>query len=102
MLLQAPGVTWDARGALVVRGEHGSVQYRINGIILPAGAGDFGETLSARLAANTELLTGALPAQYGLAPAGVVNVTTKNGQYLVGGQAELYGGAHATLEPAVE
>lgn len=102
VLLQAPGVTRDARGALIVRSQQGGVQYRLNGIILPTGAGDFGEALSARLAASTELLTGALPAQYGLAPAGVVNVTTKNGHYLVGGQAELYGGAHGTVEPAVE
>lgn len=78
------------------------MQYRLNGIILPTGAGDFGEALSARLAASTTLLTGALPAQYGLAPSGVVNVTTKDGHYLSGGQAELYGGAHHTFEPALE
>lgn len=102
VLLQAPGVRRDARGALTIRGASGGVQYRLNGIILPAGAGEFGETLSARLAARTDLITGALPAQYGLAPGGVVNVTTKNGHYLVGGQAELYGGAHGMIEPAVE
>lgn len=102
VLVQAPGISHDARGALVVRGGSGGLQYRLNNIILPEGAGDFGEALSARLAAKTELITGALPAQYGLAPAGVVNVTTKNGHYLAGGQAELYGGAHGTIEPAVE
>lgn len=102
VLLQAPGVGRDARGALVVRGSSGRLQYRLNNIILPDGAGDFGEALSARLADRTELVTGALPAQYGLAPAGVVNVTTKNGHYLAGGQAELYGGSHGTIEPAVE
>lgn len=102
ILLQTPGVSRDARGGLVVRGAAGGVQYRLNNIILPEGAGDFGEALSARLAGKTELITGALPAQYGLAPGGVVNVTTKDGHYLSGGQAELYGGAHGTLEPAAE
>lgn len=102
ILLQAPGVSRDARGGLIVRGAAGGLQYRLNNIILPEGAGEFGEALSARLAAKTELITGALPAQYGLAPGGVVNVTTKNGHYLSGGQAELYGGAHRTLEPAAE
>lgn len=102
VLVQAPGVVRDARGGLVIRGAQGGAQYRLNGVILPAGIGDFGEMLSARLAARTELLTGALPAAYGLAAGGVVNVTTKDAHYLVGGQAELYGGAHAAAEPAIE
>lgn len=102
VLVQAPGVTRDGRGSLIVRGSQNGLQYRLNGIILPTGAGDLGEALSARLAASTTVLTGALPAQYGLAPSGVVNVTTKDGHYLSGGQAELYGGAHRTVEPALE
>ena len=102
ILLQAPGASRNARGGLVVRGAAGGIQYRLNNIILPEGAGDFGEALSARLASKTELITGALPAQYGLAPGGVVSVTTKNGHYQSGGQAEFYGGAHRTFEPAVE
>lgn len=103
VLAQTPGVFRDARGALIVRGASGGLEYRLNNVILPAGAGEFGEALSARLADRIELVTGALPAQYGLAPAGVVNITTKNGHYFAdGGQAELYGGAHRTIEPAFE
>ena len=103
ILRQVPGVRVDGNGRLVVRGAPGGVQYRLNNVILPDGVADFGENLSARLADRTELVTGALPAQYGLAPGGVVNVTTKNGLYQGGGgQAELYGGSHGTIEPAFE
>ena len=37
LLIQAPGVTRDGRGSLVIRGARGGIQYRLNGIILPAG-----------------------------------------------------------------
>ncbi|MEO6435382.1 MAG: TonB-dependent receptor [Tepidisphaeraceae bacterium] len=103
ILVQVPGVRRDGNGTLVVRSAPGGVQYRLNNIILPGGVADFGETLSARLADRTELITGALPAQYGLSSGGVVNVTTKNGLYAGGGgQAELYGGSHRMIEPAFE
>lgn len=103
ILQQVPGVRIDGQGTLIVRGAPGGVQYRLNNIILPEGVADFGGSLSARLADKTELITGALPAQYGLAAGSVVNITTKNGLYQGGGgQAELYGGSHRTLEPAFE
>lgn len=103
ILRQVPGVRTDGQGRLVVRGAPGGVQFRLNNVILPEGVADFGENLSARLSARTELITGALPAQYGLAAGSVVNITTKNGLYQRGGgQAELYGGTHGTIEPAFE
>ena len=35
VLLQAPGVTLDSYGAIHVRNEHGNLQYRLNGVIVP-------------------------------------------------------------------
>ena len=102
ILLQAPGVAQDASGQLRLRQSQGTLQYRINNVILPDGLTDPGDTLSARLASKVELVTGALPAQYGLQAGGVVNITTKDGIYLAGGQAEMYGGSHRTLQPAFE
>jgi hypothetical protein len=103
ILQQVPGVRSDGQGRLIVRGAPGGVQYRLNNVILPEGVADFGESLSARLADRTQLITGALPAQYGLAAGSVVNITTKSGlSQGNGGQAELYGGSHHTFEPAFE
>ncbi len=102
VLLQAPGVSQDGSGQLHVRQSHGDLQYRINNVILPEGLSDLGESLSSRIAAKVELVTGALPAQYGLQVGGVVNITTKSAAYQSGGQLEVYGGSHAQLEPAIE
>ena len=102
VLLQVPGVSQGGGGQLRIRGSSGELQYRINNVILPSGLTDLGETLSTRMAENIQLVTGALPAQYGLAVAGVVNITTKSGVYYDGGQAELYGGSQGMFEPALE
>ena len=101
VLLQAPGITQDGAGQLRVRGQ-GDLEYRINNVIIPESFGDLGDNISARLVDRAQLVTGALPAQYGLHSSGVVNITTKSGAYGDGGQAELYGGSHATVEPAFE
>jgi hypothetical protein len=72
-LLQFPGVTQDsaASGELHVRNEHANLQFRINGIMLPDGVGGFGQILDTGIVGTMALLTGALPAQYGLRTAGV-------------------------------
>ena len=102
ILLQVPGVSQSGSGAITVRGSRTGLQYRVNNVIIPQSVADFGERLSSRLAERTELITGALPAQYGLQVGGVVNITTKSGAYAHGGQAELYGGSHSELESAFE
>lgn len=101
VLLQMPGVTQGAEGAIRVRGQD-RLQYRINNVILPEGLSDPADTLRARFAERIELVTGALPAQYGLQTGGVVNITTKSGVYKQGGEVELYGGTQGRFEPAFE
>src|SRR5207302_4562204 len=101
VVLQAPGVAQDSFGQLHIRGDHGNVQYRLNNVILPEGLQVFGQTLSPRLAANIDLITGALPAQYGLRTAGVINITTKTG-FKNGGEVSVYGGSHGVITPSVE
>src|SRR5579885_1189495 len=103
VLLQAPGVVQDSFGQLHVRGEHGELQYRIDGIELPAGvSGSFAQTLSPRFARSISLLEGALPAQYGYQTAGVVQIQTRSGASLNGGDLEMYGGQRGTLQPSFE
>jgi len=102
ILLQAPGVAQAGSGQISVRGSSTGVQYRINNVILPDGVADLGERLSPRLADRVDLLTGALPAQYGLQVGGVVNITTKNGAFGTSGQLEATGGSHGQFEPAFE
>ena len=104
VLLQLPGVTQDsaASGELHVRNEHGNVQYRINGIMLPDGVGAFGQILDTGIVGTLALLTGALPAQYGFRTAGVVDIQTKTGAFNNSGSVSLYGGSHGTITPSFE
>ncbi len=101
VILQAPGAVQDSFGQLHIRGDHADLQYRLNNVILPEGISVFGQTLSPRLAANIDLVTGALPAQYGLRTAGIINITTKSG-FQNGGQVGVYGGGHDEIEPSLE
>jgi len=101
VVLQAPGVAQDSFGQLHVRGEHNGLQYRLNGVILPEGLSVFGQALSPRLAGKVALITGALPAQYGLRTAGVVDITTK-AKFSNDGSIGLYGGSHGEVEPSIE
>ncbi len=101
VLLQAPGVANDSFGQLHVRGDHANLQYRINGIILPEGISGFGESLDTRFIDRVDLLDGALPAQYGLRTAGVIEIQTKV-NYETGGRVDMYGGSFGTVQPSFE
>jgi outer membrane receptor for ferrienterochelin and colicins len=101
IVLQLPGVVQDGGGQFHVRDDHNGLQYRINGTILPEGIAVFGQTLSPRLIDHFALLTGALPAQYGLRTAGIMDITTKTG-FQNSGQISVYGGSHGTIEPSAE
>ncbi len=85
VLLQAPGVVQDSFGQLHVRGDHANLQYRINGVQLPEGITGFGQVISPRFAQSVSLLTGALPAEFGLRTAGVIDIKTKDGLLENGG-----------------
>jgi outer membrane receptor for ferrienterochelin and colicins len=100
VVLQAPQVAQDSFGQFHVRGEHNGLQYRINGIILPEGISVFGQSLDPRLISSMSLITGALPAEYGLRTAGIIDITTKSGIQTQGGAVSLYGGSHGEVEPS--
>jgi outer membrane receptor protein involved in Fe transport len=104
VLLQTPGVSQDsaASGDLHIRNEHGNIQYRINGIMLPDGVTGFGQILDSGIIGNVALLTGALPAQYGLRTAGVVDIQTKADAFNNSGLVSVYGGSHQTITPYAE
>jgi outer membrane receptor protein involved in Fe transport len=102
VLLQAPGVVQDSYGQLHVRGDHANLQYRINGVQLPEGITGFGQVLSPRFAQSISLLTGALPAEFGLRTAGIIDIKTKDGLLDNGGDVEFYGGQRGTEQPSFE
>src|ERR1039457_2145528 len=101
VIMQAPEVAQDSFGQFHVRGEHNGLQYRLNGIILPEGISVFGQSLDPRLISSMSLITGALPAEYGLRTAGIIDLTTKSGLLQPGGAVSLYGGSNGTFAPSI-
>ena len=102
VLLQAPDVAQDSFGQIHVRGDHNDLQYRLNGIILPEGISVFSQTLSPWLISSLKLITGALPAEYGLRTAGIIDLSTNSGLLQPGGEVSVYGGSHSTYQPSAE
>jgi outer membrane receptor for ferrienterochelin and colicins len=101
-LLQVPGISQDSFGQIHLRNDHANIQYRIDGVILPEGISFFGQSLTSRFASSIDVITGSLPAQYGLVTTGIVDIQTKSGTFQPGGSVGLYGGSHGWVEPSAE
>jgi outer membrane cobalamin receptor len=100
VLLQAPGVVQEEFGEIHVRGDHGDVQYRVNGVLLPESLNGFGQEIDTHLIQSVTLITGTMPAQFGDRTAGIIDVTTKTGSQLNGAELSLYGGSYDTINPS--
>lgn len=102
LLAQAPGVNQDSFGQIHIRGNMSNVQYRINGIYVPAELTGFGHTLSPSFAKNISLLTGSLPAQYGFDTSAIVNITTRSGQHVPTASMSVMAGSHNSIRPTLD
>jgi hypothetical protein len=102
VLLQAPGVVEEEFGEIHVRGDHGDIQYRVNGVSLPESLNGFGQEIDTHLIQSVTLITGTMPAQFGDRTAGIIDVTTKTGSQLNGAELSLYGGSYDTFNPSLQ
>ncbi len=104
VLLQAPGVSQDsaASGSLHVRNDHANLQFRINGVMLPDGVTGFGSILDTGLIGTIALVTGALPAEFGLRTVGLIDITTRADVFNNSGSISLYGGSRGAITPSFE
>jgi hypothetical protein len=68
----------------------------------PDGVSGFADFLDTGLFSKFSLLTGALPAQYGLHSTGILDITTKSGAALSGGSVSVYGGSNSAITPSFE
>ena len=102
VLLQAPGMVLEEFGEVHIRGDHGDLQYRINGVLLPEGLNGFGQEIDTSLIQSVSLLTGTLPAQFGDRTAGIIDVKTKTGAQLNGGEISVYGGSYDTIQSSLQ
>jgi hypothetical protein len=105
LVYQFPGVSQDSTssGDYHVRNDHANVQYRVNGILLPDGVSGFAQFMETSFIGRMALLTGALPAQYGLHNTAIVDITSKDFTTNPNsGSVGVYGGTYATVTPTFE
>ncbi len=104
VILQMPGVSYNSavsNPSFHVRGEYANVQTRINGVVVPEGVSSLGPFLDTNFIGSMSLLTGALPAEYGLRTAGVLDITSR-AFAAPGGEVSLYGGSRQTFTPSFD
>jgi outer membrane receptor protein involved in Fe transport len=70
--------------------------------MLPDGVGAFGQILDTGIVGRLSLIAGALPAQYGLRTAAVLDIQTKTDAFNNTGSVSMYGGSHGTITPSFE
>jgi hypothetical protein len=105
LVTQFPGVSQDSTssGDYHVRNDHANVQFRINGIILPDGVSGFAQFLETSFIGKMTLMTGALPAQYGLHNTAILDITAKDFTTNPNsGSVGVYGGTYGTITPTFE
>jgi outer membrane receptor protein involved in Fe transport len=104
LVLQFPGVNYDSAVSnpnFHIRGEYNNVQTRINGFVLPEGVSGLGPVIDTNFIGSLSLLTGALPAQYGLRTAGILDITSRSFS-TPGGNVSIYGGSFGTVTPSFD
>jgi hypothetical protein len=102
VILQAPDVAQDSYGQLHVRDEHANLQFRIDDVLIPEGITGFGQEIDTHLVKSVALITGSLPAQFGFRTSGIIDIHTKAGVTLNGGDLSYYGGSNETLFPSFQ
>src|SRR6202166_3877721 len=99
---RTPGVAQDSFGQLHVRDEHANLQFRIDDVLIPEGITGFGQEISTHLVKSVDLITGSLPAQFGFRTSGIIDIHTKEGVDLNGGDVSYYSGSHETISPSFQ
>ena len=104
VILQIPGVSYDSAVSnpnFHVRNEYANVQTRINGTVLPEGVSALGPVIDTNFVGSMSLLTGTLPAEYGLRTAGVLDITSRSFS-VPSGSASIYGGSNGTITESID
>lgn len=80
MEIQMPGAVRGANGVVHLNGDHGVINYMIDGVALPQELNrDIGGEINLNDLSFVDLIEGAYPAQYGLRFGSVFNMATRSG-----------------------
>src|SRR5215470_537090 len=101
MLIQLPGAARGANGAVHLNGDHGDINYIVDGVSIPQELNRVvGSEFNPGDAAFVDVLQGAYPAQYGERFATILNISTRTdiGTAKPGATVEVDGGSFATYD----
>lgn len=98
LLVQLPGAARGANGVVHINGDHGDINYIVDGVQIPQALNrTVGTEIDPNDVAFVEALQGAYPAQYGERFASVINVTSRNGAGPPGFIGDLAYGSYADV-----
>jgi hypothetical protein len=101
MLIQLPGAARGANGVVHINGDHGDINYIVDGLAMPQALNRVvGTEFNPGDAAFVDVLQGAYPAQYGERFATILNISTRTGISAPrpGATLEVDGGSFATFD----
>lgn len=99
ILLQVPGAARGANGVVHINGDHGDINYVVDGVPVPQELNrQVGTEFDLADVSFLEVLEGAYPAEYGNRFAAVVNVNTKVGNGTPGFEGYARGGSYTSYD----
>ena len=102
LLVQLPGAARGANGVVHINGDHGDINYIVDGVPIPQELNrSVGGEFDPNDIAFVEALQGAYPAQYGERFASVLNINTRTGAGPPGFTADLDAGSFGTVDSTI-
>jgi hypothetical protein len=101
-LIQLPGATRGANGVVHINGDHGVIDYVVDGVALPQALNrEVGSEIDPNDISFVDAIEGAYPAQYGLRFGSVLDITTKAGTGPAGFDGNVQYGSYGDIDQAL-
>lgn len=101
-LIQLPGAVRGANGVVHLNGDHGVVNYFVDGVPIPQALNrQLGSEIDPSDISFVDVIEGAFPAQYGLRFGSTLNISTRAGTGPAGLTGEVRGGAYNSIDQSL-
>jgi hypothetical protein len=101
-LIQLPGTARGANGVVHMNGDHGVIDYVVDGVPLPQALNrEIGSEIDPNDISFLEAIEGAYPAQYGVRFGSVLNITTRAGTGPAGFDGSLNYGSYGDIDQSL-
>ncbi|GAC1566847.1 MAG: hypothetical protein NVS2B3_01830 [Vulcanimicrobiaceae bacterium] len=101
-LIQLPGAVRGANGVVHLNGDHGAVDYLVDGVPIPQALNrQLGGEIDPNDISFVDVVEGAFPAQYGSRFGSTLDISTRAGSGPAGFTGEVRGGSYASLDQSI-